>query len=637
MAACWYRQSCVIIVQWRLPDSSIILQLYEEPAVILQIQQSVADSTSTAAIASPQSTGHSPACLSTSPNLPNVSNNQDTTDAVSLNNLAQPHGSVASVEQPVSPTGNPSEVSGVINSCQECFITAEEKSPISERFGVNTETVSLDTVPASKAAVLQGAYPVKSAPLEVVTEEPVTSVSCLDTLSVADTSNSNLVSDHFPVGITSEKLVGVSNLIIVSAANEILTSGAQAFDGSNNNSLLFSSATQSTADFKNPSVSNSMQNTKSHTLGSDVKNVPSAVVMTEQTVRGDGEESIQSFIVSEREGTGCEESFVLTSKIQEEAGAENCVVPNIAKKVGSYDLLVTELECQESGNLNLSTQNSCTVSKSSSGSAVSAVPSVSGAMSRSVSKTSGQKMPETKNKHHEGKFSAHIQRNPGNYVSQSAPVCLNSPRTTMISSANNESVLKDSSVSLSTSSCKPGTGGHSTETAVSGVKSVLDLPEQFVPRHSQSLMPFQSQSASASAGATSVNTNSHTGASSSLVSHARMSQNKHTLQTVLNEDLTSRFEMFPEMQSSTFTVNFPETRIAPSTDSVTRSDPEYKDAESRVPTKAAVIGTRQRKMATTCPPNISSLTKPVTKTVPATAESKTVQSQVIQMSQEEKL
>jgi hypothetical protein len=95
--------------------------------------------------------------------------------------------------------------------------------------------------------------------------------------------------------------------------------------------------------------------------------------------------------------------------------------------------------------------------------------------------------------------------------------------------------------------------------------------------------------------------------------------------------------MFPEMQSSTYTVNFPETRIILMTDSITRSGPECKDAKSQVPTKAAVIGTRQRKMATTCPPNISSLTKTVTKTVPSTADSKIVQCHVIQMSPEENL
>jgi hypothetical protein len=600
--------------------------------------QSVADSTNAAAIASPQSTGHSPASLSTSPNLPNVSNNQDTTDGLSLNNLAQPHGNVTSVEQPVSPTRNPSEVTGVTNSCQECFITTEEKPHISEntRFGVTTKTVSLDTVSPPKATVQQGVYPVKSPPLEVVTEEPVISVSCLDTLSVADNSKSNLVLDHFPVGSTSEKLAGVSDLVIASARNEMLNSAAQAVDGSHNNSLLFSSATQSTADFKNPSISNSIRNTKSHTLSSDVENIPSAEVMTEQTVRGDGEESIYSFIVGEHERTNCEESFVLTSKIQEEAGAENYVVPNIAKKVGSYDILVTELECQESGNLNLSTQNSCKVSQNSSGGAVSAVPSVSGVMSHLVIKRIG-KVPETENKHHEGKLGAHVQRNAANCVSQSAPLYLNSPSTTAISSPKSESVLKDSSVCLSTSSPKPGTRGQSTESAVSGVKAVLDLPEQSVPHHSQSLMPSQSQAATANAGATSFNTNSHAGALSSFGSSARISQNKQILQTVLNEDLTSSFEMFPEMQSSTFTVTFPETRIVHSTDSMTRSDPEYKDAKSRVPTKAAVIGTRHRKMATACPPNISSLTKTVTKTVPATAESKTVQSRVIQMSQEENL
>ena len=568
-----------------------------------------------------------------------MSNSQDTTDGLTVNNLAHRHGNVTSMEQPVSPTAIPSEVTGVTNPCQECFITAEENPPMSEntRFGVNAKTVFLDTVPPSKAAVPQGVYPVKSPPLEVVTEEPVTPVSCKDTLSVADTNKSNLALGHFPVGSTSEKLAGVSNLVVVSATNEILNSVAQAVGGSHNNSLPVCSATQSTTDFKNPSLSNSIQNTKPHVLSSDVGNITSAVVMTEQRVWGDAEGSVCSCNVDEHEKTNSEQSFALTSKIQEETGAENCYLPNIAKKVGSYAILVTESECQESGNLNLSTQKSCTLSQSSSGSAVSAAPSVSGVMSHSLIKRSGQKVPETKNKQYEGGLVTQTLRNTANFVSQSTSSCSNSLTTTAISSPSSESVLRESSVSLSTSSCKPGTCSQSTESAISGVKAVLNLPEQSVPHHSHSLMPSQSQPATANAGATSVNTNSHTGASSSLASTARLSQNKHILHTVFNEDLTSSFEMFPDIQSPTFTVSFPEARIIPMTDSVTISGPECKDAKSQVPTKTAVIGTRQRKMATACPPNISSLTKTVTKTVPATADSKTVQCQVIQMSQEENL
>ena len=549
-----------------------------------------------------------------------------------MNNLAH-HGNVMSMEQPVSPIGKPSEVTRVTNPCHECFITAEEKPPVSEntRFSVNMKTISLDTVPPSKATVPQGVYPVKSPPLEVVTEEPMSSVSCLDTMSLSDTSKSNLVLGHFPVGSTSEKLAGVSDLVVVSAVNEILSLVAQAVDGSHNSSLLVCSATQSTTNFKNQSLSNSIQ---PHLLSSDVENATSAVVMTEQRVQGDSEESIYTLNVVEHEATNCEQSFALTSKIQEKPGAENCVLPNIAKEVGSYDILVTESECQESGNPSLSTQKSCTVSQSSSGCAVSAAPSVS-----AVIKRSHHMVPETENRDFEGGLVTHTLRNTTNFMSPSLSSCSNSLSTTAISSPNSDSVLCDSSVSLSTSSRKLGTGSQSTESATSGVKAVLVLPEQSVPHHLHSLIPSQSQPATASAGATSFNTNSHTGASSSLGSTARISQNKHkqTLHKVLNEGLTSSFEMFPEIQSSTFTVNFPETRIIPSADSMSRSGLEYKDAKSQVPTKAAVIGTRQRKMATACPPNISSLTKTVTKTVPATADSKTVQCQVIQMSQEESL
>jgi hypothetical protein len=184
-----------------------------------------------------------------------VSSSQDTTDGLTVNNLTQWHGNVTSMEQPVSPTGIPSEVIGITNPCQECFITVEEKPPISEntRFGVNAKTVSLDTVSPCKATVPQVVYPAKSPPLEVVTEEPMAPVSCLDTLSVADTNKSNLVLGHFPVGSTSGKLAGVSDLVVVSATNEIMNSVAQAVDCCRNNSLLVCSATQSTTDFKNPS------------------------------------------------------------------------------------------------------------------------------------------------------------------------------------------------------------------------------------------------------------------------------------------------------------------------------------------------------------------------------------------------
>lgn len=564
-----------------------------------------------------------------------MSKNQDIIDGVSLNNLPQPHGNAASVERPVSPAGNSSEVAGVTNRCQECSVTTEEKPPISEntgcRFGMSAKTICLDTVPPCKATVPQGVYPVKSPPLEVVAEEPVSSVSSLDTSAKADTSNSNLVLDHFPVISTSEKVADVLNLVTVSAANEILISAAQAVDDSCNNSLLFNSATQSTADLKNSSLSDSIRNTKPHTLSPAVGNIASAVERPEQKVQNTGEEFLHSCIVGEHEKTNCEQSFVLVSKLQDEAGAENCVVSNIAEKVGSYDLLVTESECQESGNFNLSTWKSCTVSQGSSGSAVSAVPLVS-----AVIKRSGQKVPETKSKHHEGELGMHVQRNAADRVSQSLLSCSDSLCTTAaISSPNIGSVLKDNSVSSSVSSRKPETAVQTTDDAVCGVKEVLDLLEQSASHHSQSLMPSQSQPVTANTGATSFNKNSHTCASSSPGNSARISQCNQTLHTVLNEELTSSFGIFQGVQSSTFTVNFPETRIIPSTDTMTRSDPEYKDAKSRVPNKAAVIGTRQRKMATACPPNVLSLTKRVTKTVPATADGKTVQCSVIQMSQEE--
>jgi hypothetical protein len=196
-------------------------------------------------------------------------------------------------------------------------------------------------------------------------------------------------------------------------------------------------------------------------------------------------------LLDEHEKTNSEQSFVVTSKLQEETRADNCDLPNIAKKVGSYDMLVTGSECQESGNLNLSTQKSCTVSQSSSGNAVSAASSVSGVMSHSVIKRSGQKVPETKNKQHEGGLVTRTLRNTAHFMSQSASSCSYSLSTTAINSPSSESVLKYSSVSLSTNSCKPGTGSHFTESAIYSVKAVMNVPKQSVPHHSHSLMPSQ--------------------------------------------------------------------------------------------------------------------------------------------------
>lgn len=576
----------------------------------MQIQQSVAEGTNTAVIASPQSTGHS-STSSSSPNMTNVSTNQDTVDGLLLHNLSQPRGSMMTVERPVSPIGNISEVTSGKIPCSECFITNEEKPSVSEittsKFGLNTRTVSLDIVPPCKVLVLQGVYAVRSPPLEVVKEESVATVSHLDSLSIADATESDLVPDNFPVGSASEELYGVLNPVIVSATNEVLISAAQDASSNCNNSLLFSSASQLTTDIMNQSLPNSTENSKPHTLDCSVKNVPSPVILTEQRLQVFPKEFVDPFIDCQHKKTNCEQSVIFSSMVkEEEAAAESCVtLPNIVEKAGSCDLLVTESKCQELINLNLPTQNMFTVSQSPSGSAVSVItsmssPLLSSIVSGSVMKKSVRKVTETQNKQREGESATHVERRSANCISQTAS-SPNALSMTANSRLKSRSVLKDSSAPLLANRPKPEAYSKATENASFCVKAVVvhevSLPELSVPCQTQALMPSQSQSASTSDEVTPVSTNSHTGGLSLLGSGAKASQNKQTLRRSLNEDPTANFKKFPEEQSSI----------------------------STVPTKAVVIGTRQRKLATACPPNISSLTKTVSKTVPASVDSKKMQ------------
>jgi hypothetical protein len=543
---------------------------------------------------------------------------------------------MTTVEWPGSPTGNISEVTSTKNSCQEGFITNEEKPSISEnttsKFGLNTKTISLDVVPAGKALVLQGVYAVRSPPLEVVKEESVASVSHLDTLSVADTSEGDLIPDPYPVRSVSEWLGGVQNPVIVSATNEILISGSQDVDSNRNNSLLFSSAAQVTSDITNSGSCNSTEKPKPHALHSDVKAVSSPIVMTEQRPQLDDKEC--PFIDYEYEKTNCEQSFVSTSMTQEEAVAEYCVVlPNKVEKVGSCDLLVTENKCHESGNLHLPTQNRFTVCQSSGTNAVHAVPSFSSLLfptvvSASVIKKSGQKVPEIQNKQHEDGSVTYVQRGTENCVSQTAS-CPNKMSTAVASRLKSKSVLKDGSAPLLANSHNPDTCSKATESSFPYMEAELvhkvSLPELCAPYQIQVSMPSHSYTMSASGGVTPVNTNCHVGASSSVTSGAGPSQNKQTLCGILSEDLTSSPKMFPEQQAFIVTSNYPGTRSVSSTDLLRMSGPECKDTKNRVPTKTVVIGTRQRKLATACPPNVSSLTETATKTFAASADRKKVQ------------
>lgn len=557
----------------------------------MQIQQSVAEGTNAAAAAaSPQSTGHS-STTSSSPNMTNVSTNQDIVDGLLLHNLPHPHGSVINVEQSLSPTGNLSEVTSGKIPCQECLITNEEKPSVSEnttsKFGLNTRTVSLDIVPPCKVLVLQGVYAVRSPPLEVVKEESVATVSHLDSLSKTDTTESDLVPDNCPVGSSSEQLYGVFNPVIVSARNEILISAAQDANSNCNNSLSFRPASQLTADVMNQSLSDSTEDTKPHTLDYSVKDIPSPAILSEQRPQVYPKESVVfSFMIGEEE---------------KEAAVGRCVTLLDSEKVGSCDLLVTENKCQELVNLNLPTQNVFTVSQVTSGSGVNVISSVSSpllssAVSGSVIKNSVQKVPETQNKHI-GQSATHVERIV-NCLSQTASY----PNTLSMTNSRlkNKSVLTDSSDLLLANRPKPETYSKATESSPC-VKAVVvhevSLPELSVPCQTQASMPSQGQSASASDEVIQVNKNSHMGGLSLLSSGAKGSQNKQILCKSLNEDPAASFKKFPEEKSSIIAV----------------------------PTKAVVIGTRQRKLATTCPPNISSLTKTVGKTVPSNADSKKTQ------------
>lgn len=579
------------------------------------------------AITSTQNNGHSPASSSTSPNMQNVSYNQDIVGGLSLQSLAQPEGITMTVEQPASPTGNIPEVTTGSNPRQEDVISNGEKPSVSEnatsKSGLNTKTVSLDTVAPGKVLVPHGVYTVRSPPLEVVKEESSALVSHLGTLSVSSATESGLVPDQFPVGSAMKQLVSVSNPTIVSARNEVLISAAEDVDHICDDSLPFSFPTQWTTHIENASSSSYTESMTSHTFTSNIKKVPFPVVITEQSPQVDSEESICSLIDSQRKKTNSEQSVVSTPKTQEEA--EDCVaLPNAVENVCSYDLLVTESENQESGNLNLPTQDRCTFFQNSSDSAVSVIPLVSSVVPDSAINRSGWKTPELQNKQHGSYSATHVERSTLNCVSQTA-LCPNAPSATVISIPKSVSVLKDSSELLPPNSCKPETCNRATESAFSPVKAVFvhegSLPEPSVPCQMQALMP-----ASASEGVTSVNTNNHTVASSTLDSNATTSQNKQTIHRIVNEDLTFSLEIFPENQSSTVTVNnFPEMKSTSSTDVMGTCDPECGDTASQVPAKTVVIGTRQRKLATACPPNISSLTKTVTKTVPASADSKKVQ------------
>jgi hypothetical protein len=603
-------------------DSSYVLQLYEEPAAILQIQQAVAESGSCCALTSAQNNGHSSASSSTSPNMPNVSNIQDIVAGLSLHSPSQQQGILVSAEQPASPPGDIPEVPSGRNPCQGGGVSNGEEASKStnepSKSGLNAKTVPLDTVPPGKVLVPHGVYSVRSPPLEVVKEEAVASVPHLGSLSVADAAGSGLSPDQLPVGSAKEQLCSVSNRTVVSARNQVLIS---AFEDVNE--ICDDSPTQRTTRTENASSFNFTESSKLHAPTSSF-NVSSPVLVAEKSPQVDSKESICSSIDYQREQTDCEQSVVSMPKTQEKA--EDCVaLPNIVGSVGSYDILVSE--SQESGNLNLPTQNRYAFFQSSSDSAVSS-PLVSSVTPDSAVERSGRKVPELQNKQCRSDSVTHVEEGTLNFVSQTA-LCRNTSETA-VCIPESKPVLEDASVLLPTNSYKSETCNRVTERVLSPVRAVLvhdvSLPELFVPCHTQALLPSHGESTSAIDGVTSMNTSNHTGASSALGSNARTSENKQTLRRILNEDPTSSLEMFPENQSSIVAINnFPEMKSTSPASVMRTYSPECRDSKSPVSAKTVLTGARQRKMATACPPNISSLTKTVTKTVPASADSKKVQ------------
>jgi hypothetical protein len=558
--------------------------------------------------------------------MSNVSNIQDIVAGLSLHSPSQPQGIVMSVEQPASPTGNLPEVTSGRNLCQEGVVSNGEKTCISEyetsKSSSNTKSISLDTVPSGKVLVPHGVHAVRSPPLEVVKEESIATVSHLGTFPLAESTESGLSPDKIPVGSSVKQLCSVSNTTVVSAKNEVLISAVEDVDDICDDSLQFNSPAQWTTLSENVSLFNSAERAKSHMPTPSINNVSRPMVFTEHSPQVDSKESICSFIGYQHEKTNFEQADVSASKTEEEEEEEEeeeagvCVtLPNIVENVGSYDLLVTE--SHESGNLNMPTQNRHVFAQSSSDSAVSVIPlvmspKVSSLMLDSTVKRSGWEVPELQNKEHDSDSFIHVQKSSLNFVSETA-LC-QTTSATVVSIPKSKSVLKD----------------RATESALSPVKVVLvretNLPELSVAGQTHTLMPSHSESASAIVGVMSVNTNNDAGASSPQGSNAGTPQNKQALHRILNEDLASSREMFPENQSSIVAVNnFPEMKSVSSTSMVRSHSPECWDTESQVPAKTVVTGTRQRKLATACPPNISSLTRTVTKTVPASADSKKVQ------------
>jgi hypothetical protein len=563
--------------------------------------------------------------------MPNVSNIQEIVAELSLHSPSQQQGSMMSVKQPASPTGNLPEVTSGRNACQEDVISHGEEPSMSEnetpKSALNTKTVSLDTVAPGKVLVPHGAYSVRSPSREVAKEAPV---AHLGRFSLAGSAESGLSPNQFPVGSAMKQLCSVSDHAVVCARNEVLISAVEDVNATYDGSSQFNSATQWTARTEDASSFSSIESSKSHTPASSIKNVSSPVVVIEQRPQFDSKESVSSVTDCQHEKTNCEQSVVSASKTRKDA-EDYVALPNIAENVGSYDILVAE--SKESGNLNLLTQNRHAFSQSSSDSTVSVIPLVSSPLVSSVTpdsavERSGRTVSELQDKQHGSDSVTHVHKSTLNFVSQTA-LCRNTSETS-VRIPESKSVLKDTSFLLPASSYKSETCNKVTESVLSPVKAVLvhevSLPEVSVPCQTQvAFMPSRSESASANDGVTSLNTNNHAGASSALSSNARTTENKQTLHRILNEDPSSSLEMFPENQSSIVAINnFPELSTS-STNVMRTYGPECRETKSQVSAKTVATGTRQRKLATACPPNISSLTKTVTKTVPASVDSKKVQ------------
>ncbi|XP_069677672.1 rapamycin-insensitive companion of mTOR isoform X2 [Periplaneta americana] len=608
--------------------------LYEEPTSILQIQQSVAESVTSTVVASPQSAGQSSAS-SMSLNIPTISANQDTAEGPSSQSVGNLHSSVTQAEEPSNNSICTAEVTRDMNP-----VPGNEKTVSSEnvtaKFNITTtKSVALDipsTSAAGKAMVLQGGYTVRSPPLEVVKEESVVSASHLDTASVTETSEDpersfSVDSDQFPVDSESLSADIRMSEPVVSAVNEALISVAQNVVAVHNTSLVYSPACASATQLSDASTAGPLNCSELGTKNSVTRDVDSQFTKKSPP---------SSLVSSQFKITNCQRSI-----ISQPVTLEDNVIPKTVEKVGSYDLLVSK--CQKLDDHPISsvpTSNAnCkfTIPQNNDNSGTSVVSSVnnpvpeSGVSNRTSatvkdrnSVSQRQLVPEginnrSQSKQHEGEIVTNFLQ-AGKISEHKVSQAASCPNTHV--TETNVSVVKSQGSVL-----------NETVTALqfeelSGCADVLSegMKVELTPE-----APNKNQPSSSSNGVNSViqqgdsNDNSVLKGASSPVSSGGARAPQKQMYGRKAQELSISKDNFLLVTQSSISVK-DEARITSPIDVMRYSSPDSKDSKSRVPTKTVVTGTRQRKLATTCPPNISSLAKTGSKTgssaVPTSADGK---------------